>query len=98
MKNADLDYNTVAIEKWFMSTASPNMEMSGKSTSVADSTHFINIGILCLWSNDGDHLGEDVLNSLDKFYWTGLCGLFLQACFEKERTIPDLHKPSHIPW
>jgi hypothetical protein len=47
VKNACLDYNTVAIEKRFMGAASPNMEMSRNSTSVTDSTNCINIEILC---------------------------------------------------
>jgi hypothetical protein len=41
------------------------MEMSEKGTSAIESTQSINKEMLCPWSNDVDHISEEVLNSLD---------------------------------
>jgi hypothetical protein len=39
--------------------------MSEKGWSVIDSTRCINKAILCSWSSDVNHIGEQVVNSVD---------------------------------
>jgi hypothetical protein len=60
-----LGYNTVAIRKQLMGISSVVKEMPGKSTSVTDSTHFVNKAVLWTGSNDMDYISEDVLSGVD---------------------------------
>jgi hypothetical protein len=58
-----LGYNTVAIQKQLMGITSLFKEMSGKSTSVTDSTHFIHKAVLCSGSDDVGHISEEVIST-----------------------------------
>lgn len=60
-----LGYNIVVIHKQIMGIASLVKEMSGKSTSVTDSTHFINQAVLCSGSDDAGHISEEVLSGVN---------------------------------
>jgi hypothetical protein len=58
--------NIVAIEQQLMGTASLIKEMSGKRTSVIDSTHCITKAILCPGNNDVDHTSKEVTSLAGK--------------------------------
>jgi hypothetical protein len=58
--HAYLSYNIIAIQKQFMVISSLLKEMSGKSTSVIDSTHCISKAVLCSGSNV-EHIREEIL-------------------------------------
>jgi hypothetical protein len=65
MIHSYLGCNTVAIQKERMGIASLVKEMSGKSKSLTDSTHFINKAVLCSENDGVDHISEEVLNGVD---------------------------------
>jgi hypothetical protein len=64
--HANLGYDIIAIQQQFMTIASLIKELSGKSTSVIESTHRINVANLCSGNNDVHHVREEVLNGLDR--------------------------------
>jgi hypothetical protein len=65
LNTTDLGYNIFAIRKQLIGTASLIQRMSGKNTTVVDSTHCIAQAILCSGSNDVDHINEEIPNTLD---------------------------------
>jgi hypothetical protein len=59
---AHLGCNITAIQKQLIGITSGIKEMSGKSTSVTDSTHCITKAILCLGINDVNCISEEVFD------------------------------------
>jgi hypothetical protein len=59
-------YNIIAIRKNLIGIVSVIKEMPGNNTSDVDSTLCVSKAVLFSGHNDVDHIGEEVLNSLDE--------------------------------